>query len=178
MPQLLYYGFFILFWPMLTEDVFVEYKGRMFRFFGDSYDEFIEIDLKGFFEQNNYDDSIRIVACVNACVGIPTEVLSDPNYSVKQELDSLDAQIEARIKAEKERDELKAENDKLNARINAISRNQGQGHWHNTLLIGTRSSVYSHPESCPYCGATPYIKEAGRQINGISCEAVCARCKQ
>jgi len=49
----------------------------------------------------------RIVACVNACKGIPTEVLSDPEYSVKQELDSLDAQIESRIKAEKERDELK-----------------------------------------------------------------------
>ena len=43
----------------------------------------------------------RIVACVNACAGIPIDVLTEPGYSIKAELDNLDAQIESRIKAER-----------------------------------------------------------------------------
>lgn len=50
----------------------------------------------------------RIAACWNACAGIPDEVLAAPGYSIKDELDSLDAQIAGRMKAERERDQLRA----------------------------------------------------------------------
>lgn len=50
----------------------------------------------------------RIVACVNACRDIDMTVLEMPNYSVKAELDTLDAQIAGRLKAESQRDELLA----------------------------------------------------------------------
>lgn len=53
-------------------------------------------------------DARRIVACVNACAGISNEVLEAPDYSVKAEFDSLDAQIQGRVKAETQRDELLA----------------------------------------------------------------------
>lgn len=54
-------------------------------------------------------DAHRIVACVNACAGIPDEVLDAPGYSIKDELDSLDAQITGRMKAERERDRFRAQ---------------------------------------------------------------------
>lgn len=50
----------------------------------------------------------RIAACWNACAGIPDEVLAAPEYSIKAELDSLDAQIAGRMKAERERDQYRA----------------------------------------------------------------------
>jgi len=50
----------------------------------------------------------RINACIRACAGIPDDVISDPGYSIKAELDTLDNQIEMRTKAEQERDELLA----------------------------------------------------------------------
>lgn len=53
-------------------------------------------------------DAIRIVACVNACAGIPTAVLTAPGYSIKAELDTLDEQIARRINAEEERNRLYA----------------------------------------------------------------------
>lgn len=53
-------------------------------------------------------DAIRIVACVNACAGIPTEVLSAPDYSIRAELDTLDEQIARRLNAEDERNRLYA----------------------------------------------------------------------
>jgi len=50
----------------------------------------------------------RIVACVNACAGIPDEVLTAPDYSIKAELDTLDEQIARRLNAEEERNRLYA----------------------------------------------------------------------
>lgn len=50
----------------------------------------------------------RIVACVNACAGIPIEVLTAPEYSIKAELDTLDEQIARRLNAEEERNRLHA----------------------------------------------------------------------
>ena len=50
----------------------------------------------------------RIVACVNACAGIPDEVLTAPDYSIKAELDTLDEQIAWRLNAEDERNRLYA----------------------------------------------------------------------
>ena len=50
----------------------------------------------------------RIVACVNACAGIPIEVLTAPEYSIKAELDTLDEQIARRLNAEEERNRLYA----------------------------------------------------------------------
>lgn len=54
------------------------------------------------------DNARRIVACVNACAGIPNEVLEAPDYSIKAELDRLDAQIAGRMRAERERDQIRA----------------------------------------------------------------------
>lgn len=50
----------------------------------------------------------RIVLCINACAGIPDEVLTAPGYSIKDELDSLDAQIAIRMMVEQERDRFRA----------------------------------------------------------------------
>jgi hypothetical protein len=50
----------------------------------------------------------RIVACVNACRDIPQEILEQPDYSIKAELDSLDEQIQKRMKAEDRVKELEA----------------------------------------------------------------------
>lgn len=44
----------------------------------------------------------RIVACVNACEGLPNELLEGPDYNIKAELDTLDDQIAGRLKAEEE----------------------------------------------------------------------------
>ena len=54
------------------------------------------------------DYARRIVACVNACRDMDMTVLEMPDYSVKVELDTLDAQIAGRLKAESQRDELLA----------------------------------------------------------------------
>ncbi len=64
----------------------------------------VDIANASFSEQ----DARRIVACVNACRDIDMTVLEMPNYSVKSELDTLDAQIAGRLKAESQRDELLA----------------------------------------------------------------------
>ena len=48
----------------------------------------------------------RIIACVNACRDMDMTVLEMPDYSVKSELDTLDAQIAGRLKAESQRDSL------------------------------------------------------------------------
>ncbi|MCD1654735.1 hypothetical protein K7J14_08450 [Treponema zuelzerae] len=53
------------------------------------------------------DDALRVVACVNACRGISQEILEDPEYLIKKELDSIDEQFSMRKKSEAERDELK-----------------------------------------------------------------------
>ena len=50
----------------------------------------------------------RVSACVNACRDMDMTVLEMPDYSVKVELDTLDAQIAGRLKAESQRDELLA----------------------------------------------------------------------
>lgn len=42
----------------------------------------------------------RVAACVRACEGLPTSLLADRKYSIKEELDNLDKQIEMRIEAE------------------------------------------------------------------------------
>jgi hypothetical protein len=62
----------------------------------------------------------RIVACVNACSGIPLEVLESPGYSVKAELDSLDEQIRLRFEAEKNLSTYRHEIEKLNESIRAV----------------------------------------------------------
>lgn len=46
------------------------------------------------------DAGHRASICVRACEGLPASLLEMPGYTVKAELDSLDAQIEMRIKAE------------------------------------------------------------------------------
>ena len=60
-----------------------------------------------------------------------------------------------------------------------------QGHWHNlpVIITGAPSSpvdgVTGLPRNtCPHCGATPYIIECGRQITPRTYEAVCANCKR
>ena len=69
-------------------------------------------DICTFDHSNNHEQNAanarRIVACVNACRDIDMTVLEMPNYSVKSELDTLDAQIAGRLKAESQRDELLA----------------------------------------------------------------------
>ena len=58
--------------------------------------------------ETEYANAKRIVACVNACAGIPDEVLTAPDYSIKAELDTLDEQIARRLNAEEERNRLYA----------------------------------------------------------------------
>ena len=65
-------------------------------------------------------DARRIVACVNACSGIPLEVLESPGYSVKAELDRLDDQIRLRFEAEKNVSDYRREIEKLNESIRAV----------------------------------------------------------
>jgi|LSQX01.3.fsa_nt_gb hypothetical protein len=50
----------------------------------------------------------RINACVRACEGLPTELLADPEYSIKAELDTLDEQIAKRLEAESKLSEAKS----------------------------------------------------------------------
>lgn len=62
----------------------------------------------------------RIVACVNACRGIPIEVLEDPEYSIKSELDSIDELYRLRKKAENNLADYRAEIETLNNRIRSL----------------------------------------------------------
>lgn len=55
----------------------------------------------------NEADALRITLCVNACAGIPTDVLSVPGYSIKAELDTLDTMVDMKCKAEKELRDLR-----------------------------------------------------------------------
>ena len=55
---------------------------------------------------NSIANARRIVACVNACRDMDMTVLEMPDYSVKSELDTLDAQIAGRLKDEAQRDSL------------------------------------------------------------------------
>ena len=50
----------------------------------------------------------RMNACFRACAGMSDTILSDPEYSITAEIDSLDDQINGRLKAEAERDEMLA----------------------------------------------------------------------
>lgn len=50
----------------------------------------------------------RIVACVNACAGLSNKLLTTEGYSLKEELDDLDAQIGLRLAAERYIKELEA----------------------------------------------------------------------
>jgi PAS domain-containing protein len=52
--------------------------------------------------------SANILLCVNACRDIPQAILEQPDYSIKAELDSLDDQIQKRMKAEERVRELEA----------------------------------------------------------------------
>lgn len=59
----------------------------------------ITTDEGEYIEMSAYN-ARRVVACVNACAGIPLSVLEKPGYSVKSELDTLDDQIEKRLRVE------------------------------------------------------------------------------
>lgn len=48
----------------------------------------------------------RASICVRACAGIPDELLEDPEYLIKPELDNLDTQINGRLELLQQRDEL------------------------------------------------------------------------
>lgn len=61
----------------------------------------------------------RIVACVNACEGLSTEMLSTPGYRIKDELDNLDEQIAMRLKAEQKLDGWRV---KSKQRIDALDK--------------------------------------------------------
>lgn len=105
----------------------------------------------------------RIVACVNACEGINTKDLELGYVSIRQG--------------------------------NVPHSNVPQGNYH-YVPFGTtgHASGSSAPvegatglprtgrsvESCPHCGATPYIREAAPVTPGVASEyrAVCARCKR
>lgn len=54
------------------------------------------------------DDALRIVACVNACSGISQDILEDPEYLIKKELESIDELFNLRKKAESELNEMRA----------------------------------------------------------------------
>lgn len=55
---------------------------------------------------DNDEYGSRIVACVNKCAGIPQELLEQPEYSIKAELDNVDEQINLRCEAEEYIEEL------------------------------------------------------------------------
>jgi hypothetical protein len=57
-------------------------------------------------DRQNIVDARRICACVNACRRIETSVLESDGYSIKAKLDSLDEQINGRMKAEQHRLDL------------------------------------------------------------------------
>lgn len=63
-------------------------------------------ELGGILESQTIADVKRVCACVNACAGLSNELLEQPEYSIKSELDSLDEQIAMRLKAEKHIEEL------------------------------------------------------------------------
>lgn len=54
----------------------------------------------------------RLTACYNACEGISLEVLEYPEYSFKDELDTLDEQIRLRMAAENILDNYRLEVEK------------------------------------------------------------------
>lgn len=87
-----------------TEEPWKAVKGvdRRWRIHSEKVSHIVEVNDPG------EADAIRIVACVNACAGIPTAVLTAPGYSIKTELDTLDEQIARRINAEEERNRLYA----------------------------------------------------------------------
>lgn len=58
----------------------------------------------GYLEDFSDDDATRMLLCVNACEGLSNEILSDPNCSIKVELETLDQQIAKRLGAERQRD--------------------------------------------------------------------------
>lgn len=69
------------------------------------------IALTGEIGSGDDDESIanarRIVACVNACRGISNEILEDPEYLIKKELETIDDLVNLREKAESERGEMR-----------------------------------------------------------------------
>lgn len=74
---------------------------------------------------NREANARRIVACVNACRGISNEVLEDPDYSIKAELDSIDELFRLRKEAEKNIADYRAEIDTLNNHIRSILAGSG-----------------------------------------------------
>lgn len=70
----------------------------------------VENDQATFAAIYNDDDAQRIVACVNACAGIPTGALEDMVTPIRQHLNSADIHA---AKLVKQRDELLAALEKL-----------------------------------------------------------------
>lgn len=68
--------------------------------------------LENDIDEQNKIDARRIIACVNACAGLPLSLLEIPGYSIKAELDSLDEQIRLRMAAENILDNYRLEVEK------------------------------------------------------------------
>lgn len=62
----------------------------------------------------------RLTACYNACEGISLEVLEYPEYSFKDELDTLDEQINLRLEVLTTLDHYRHEVEKLTTEIHEI----------------------------------------------------------
>ena len=82
------------------------------------------------------DRGHRASICVRACEGLPDSLMEMPGYSIKAELDSLDAQIERRIKAE--------------AAVGEFCEWRSSG-WSYTSGCGVAGNLSSYV-FCPYCG--------------------------
>jgi len=91
----------VIFFTSYNDDMCTEFKVRIANF-------------------NSNSDAYRAIVCVNKCAGLPQELLEQDEYSIKAELDSLDEQIELRMKAEKHIEELNVYIQQLEARIKEL----------------------------------------------------------